>query len=73
MGFTTGLSGAPELPPKKFFGNTDPEFVESRRQALEAWLKEIWRSRPLRTSALFESFLATSQPPVCTVVIEGTH
>ena len=34
-------AGAPPFPPKKMFGNLAPEFVEERRQGLEAWVSWV--------------------------------
>ena len=36
-----GLTGLPELPPKKLIGNMAAEFVEQRRLGLERYLQEI--------------------------------
>lgn len=49
------------LPPKKAFGNLQPEFVEERRKALEKYLQGCVFDKQIVTSTIFSKFLNTPQ------------
>jgi hypothetical protein len=47
----------PALPPKKIFGNMEPEFIESRRIALEAYVQSVMRQPALARLPLVREFM----------------
>eukprot|EP01102_Stenamoeba_stenopodia_P004102 TRINITY_DN1427_c0_g1_i3.p1 TRINITY_DN1427_c0_g1~~TRINITY_DN1427_c0_g1_i3.p1 ORF type:complete len:634 (-),score=150.70 TRINITY_DN1427_c0_g1_i3:88-1989(-) len=53
----------PPFPPKKWFGNTKPNFVATRRQALEAYLKEVVHRTDTSQCHFLRSFLDPKDKP----------
>ena len=51
----------PPLPEKLIVGRFSPEFVESRRRALEKFLNRVACHGDLRASAHFKAFLESSE------------
>jgi hypothetical protein len=47
----------PALPPKKIFGNMEPEFIESRRIALETYVQSVVRQPALARLPLVREFM----------------
>ncbi|CAI5723483.1 unnamed protein product [Hyaloperonospora brassicae] len=60
----------PALPPKKFLGNNNKEFIEKRQQELANWLHLLCQFDPAsgnsdpRTSELFKEFMLTNKEPL---------
>ncbi|GMF38182.1 unnamed protein product [Phytophthora fragariaefolia] len=58
----------PALPPKKFLGSFNKEFIEKRQQELANWLHLLCQFDPAsgksdpRTSELFKEFMLTNEP-----------
>jgi hypothetical protein len=50
-------STLPALPPKKIFGNMEPEFIEARRIALEAYVQSVMRQPALARLPLVREFM----------------
>jgi hypothetical protein len=46
----------PSFPPKKSFGNLDPEFVKHRREALSAYLSSLTTLEPVINTVAFRTF-----------------
>ncbi|CAH0479068.1 unnamed protein product [Peronospora belbahrii] len=60
----------PALPPKKFLGNNNKEFIEKRQQELANWLHLLCQFDPAsgtsdpRTSEFFKEFMLTNKEPM---------
>eukprot|EP00935_MAST-01C_sp_MAST-1C-sp1_P001888 g1888.t1 len=53
--------GLPALPPKKWFGNFSPRFLEERREQLENYLHQLAANQEVEVDADFTSFLGADQ------------
>jgi len=51
----------PMLPPAKFCGNTDPEFIESRKEQLQEYLEELLKIPGVINTDVFTQFTAEDQ------------
>jgi hypothetical protein len=51
----------PPLPPKKVFGKMDPNFVEKRREELEAFLRGITTHDILKFDTQLKAFLTLGE------------
>jgi sorting nexin-16 len=51
------------LPPKKWFGNFNPEFLEERQLGLQAFLNNIVGHRDVANSDPVREFLCLDDPP----------
>lgn len=54
----------PAFPPKKAFGNLDPEFVRRRQVYLQSYFRQVVRLREVRQSLVFKQFLGLSKPKI---------
>lgn len=52
-----GVTALPTLPPKKVFGNTDRDFINERRVALQKYLEGLLSNSLLASSLLVRQFL----------------
>ena len=51
----------PDMPPRRFFGRFDPEFVETRRKGLQSLMNAILAEPFFRESPLLFGFLSSTQ------------
>jgi len=52
--------GASKMPPKKFFGNMDPAFVQERRHQLEIFFEGLLEFEDVRDHQSVRAFLQIS-------------